>query len=47
MIFRDPSDYDLTMNTPSISTMLQQLDNFIIKWKHQKYNEENILPHST
>ena len=49
MIFRDPSDHgpSRTMNTPSISIMLQQLDNFILKWKPEKYNEENILPHFT
>ena len=44
MIFRDPSDHgpSRTMNTPSISKILQQLDNFLLKWEHEKFNEENI-----
>ncbi len=49
MIFRDPSDHgpSRTTNTPSKLKILEQLDNFLSKWEHEKYGEDNILPGST
>ena len=46
MIFRDPSDNGptRTMTTPSKRTILEQLDNFLFKWKKDTYSDENILP---
>ena len=46
MIFRDPSDHGptRTMNTPSKLKILEQLENFLVKWKKETYRDENILP---
>ena len=46
MIFRDPSDHGptRTVNTPSKLRILEQLGNFLAKWKKEAYRDENILP---
>jgi hypothetical protein len=45
MIFRHPSDHGpaRTVDTPSKIKLLEQLDNFLVKWKQETYKEENIL----
>ena len=47
MIFRDPSDHGPSRTTNMLSKpkILEQLDNFLSKWEHEKYGD--ILPGST
>ncbi len=46
MVFRNPSDIgpNRMSNTPSPAAMLENIDKFLKKWKHQKYEEEPVLP---
>ena len=45
MVFRDPTDIGKkrTMNTPSSSLMLTNMDNFVSKWKNAEHNGYRIL----